>query len=67
MGETYQKEMMKELRTIKSDVEYIKEFLEDTRLTPEERTFVDSRIKKITSGDTSDFVSWKDAKEKLGQ
>ncbi len=66
MSEAFQKEVMKELRSLKSEVDYIKEFLEDTRLTPKERKFVDSRIKKISSGDVSDFVSWKQAKKNLG-
>lgn len=66
MSEMFQREVVKELRMLKNEVEYIKEFLEDTRLTPKERKFVDSRIKKINSGDKSDFVSWKKAKKKLG-
>ena len=66
MSEAFQKEVIKELRSLKSEVDYIKEFLEDTRLTPKEKKLVDSRIKKINSGDTSDFVSWKHAKKSLG-
>lgn len=65
MSESFQKEVMKELRSLKSEVDYIKEFLEDTHLTSKQRKFVDSRIRKIGSGDTSDFVSWKEAKKKL--
>ena len=57
---------MKELRSLKSEIDYIKEFLEDTRLTPKEKKFVDNRIRKINSGDTSNFVSWKQAKKRLG-
>ena len=34
--------------------------LEDTKLTPKEKKFVDSRIKKINAGDKSGFVSWKE-------
>ena len=66
MSEAFQKEVMKELRSLKSEIDYIKEFLEDTHLTPSEKKFVDSRIKKIKSGDTSDFVPWKEAKKRLG-
>ena len=66
ISEAFQKEVIKELRSLKSEIDYIKEFLEDTRLTPKERKFVDSRIKKINSGDASDFVSWKQAKKNLG-
>ena len=62
----FQKEVMKELKLLKSEVDYIKEFLEDTKLTPKERRFVDSKIKKIKSGNESDFVSWKHARKKLG-
>lgn len=47
---------MRELKSLKGEVDYIKEFLEDTHLTPSEKKFVDSKIKKIKSGDTSDFV-----------
>lgn len=66
MSETFQREVVKELKMLKSEVGYIKELLEDTRLTNKERKFVDSRIKKIASGDKSDFISWKQAKKKLG-
>ena len=66
MSETFQKEVIKELKMLKNDIDYIKEFLEDTKLTPKERDVVNSKIKKVNSGDTSDFVSWKDAKKKLG-
>lgn len=66
MNGTFEKEVMRELKSLKGEVDYIKEFLKDTRLTPTEKRFVDSKIKKIKSGDTSDFVSWKDAKKKLG-
>lgn len=66
MNVAFQKEVIKELKSLKSEIDYIKEFLEDTRLTPKERKFVDSRIKKINSGDMSDFVSWRHAKKNLG-
>lgn len=66
MGDTFQEEVRKDLRALKSEMDYIKGLLEDTHLNPKERKFVDSRIKKIKAGDTSDFVSWKDAKKKLG-
>ena len=66
MSEAFQKDVMKELRSLKSEVDYIKEFLEDTRLTLKEKKFVDNRIRKINSGDTSNFVSWKQAKKRLG-
>ena len=63
MDGTFQKEVIKELRSLKTEIDYIKEFLEDTRLTAKERKFVDSKIKKINSGDASDFVSWKHVKK----
>ena len=66
MNGTFEKEVIKELRSLRGEVDYIKEFLEDTHLTSAEKKFVDSRIKKIKSGDTSDFIPWKDAKKKLG-
>ena len=66
MAEAFQDEIRKELRTLRVDVEYIKEFLQDTRLTSKERKFVDTKIRKIGLGDKSDFISWKRAKKKLG-
>lgn len=65
MNDAFQKELIREIRSLKSEIDYIKEFLEDTHLAPNERKLVDSKIRKISSGDTSDFVSWKQARKKL--
>ncbi len=61
----FQKEVIHELRTLRNEVEYIKEMLEDSKLSKKERKFVESRINKISKGDKSDFVSWKEAKKSL--
>lgn len=66
MTEAFQKEVLKELKILRNEVDYIKEFLEDVKLTSKERKLVESRIKKIKSGNKSDFVSWKRAKKELG-
>ena len=46
--------------------DYIMEYIEDTKLTEEERKQLDGSISKIKAGSTSGFVSWKRAKKELG-
>ena len=54
------------IETLKKDVGYITEYIEDTKLTEEERKQLDESISKIKAGNTSDFISWKTAKKELG-
>ena len=59
-------EMKNSIETLKKDINYLTEYIEDTKLTEEERKQLDESISKIKSGNTSDFVSWKTAKKGLG-
>lgn len=59
-------EMKNSIETLRKDVNYLTEYIEDTKLTEEERKQLDESISKIKSGNTSDFVSWKAAKKELG-
>ena len=59
-------EMKSSIETLRKDVNYLTEYIEDTKLTDKERRQLDESISKIKSGDTSDFVSWKTAKKELG-
>ena len=59
-------EMKNSIETLRKDVNYITEYIEDTKLTEEERKQLEESISKIKSGNTSDFVSWKTAKKELG-
>ena len=59
-------EMKNSIETLKKDINYITEYIEDTKLTEEERKQLDESISKIKSGNTSDFVSWKTAKKEIG-
>lgn len=59
-------EMKNSIETLRKDVNYLTEYIEDTKLTEEERKQLDESISKIKSGNTSDFVSWKTAKKQLG-
>ena len=65
MADAFRQEVPKELRLVRVEIGSMRHYLEDTRLTAKEKALVDSRIQKIKSGDTSDFISWKDAKKKL--
>ncbi len=58
-------EMKNSIETLKKDIGYIMEYIEDTKLTDEERKQLGESISKIKSGNTSDFVSWKTAKKEL--
>ena len=59
-------EMKNSIEILKKDIGYITEYIEDTKLTEEERKQLDESMSKIKSGNTSDFVSWKTAKKELG-
>jgi len=59
-------EMKSSIETLRKDVSYLTEYIEDTKLTEEERKQLDESISKIKSGNTSDFVSWKSTKKELG-
>ena len=59
-------EMKNSIETLRKDVSYLTEYIEDTKLTEEERKQLDESISKIKSGNTSDFISWKTAKKELG-
>ena len=59
-------EMKNSIETLKKDVSYLTEYIEDTKLTEEERKQLDESISKVRAGNTSDFVSWKTAKKELG-
>ncbi len=59
-------EMKNSIETLKKDINYLTEYIEDTKLTEEERKQLDESISKIKVGNTSDFVSWKTAKKELG-
>ena len=59
-------EMKNSIETLRKDVNYITEYIEDTKLTEEERKQLEESISKIKGGNTSDFVSWKKAKKELG-
>ena len=56
-------EMKSSIETLKKDINYLTEYIEDTKLTEEERKQLDESISKIKGGNTSDFVSWKTAKK----
>ena len=59
-------EMKNSIETLKKDISYLTGYIEDTKLTEEERKQLDESMSKIKSGNTSDFVSWKTAKKELG-
>src|SRR3989338_2646441 len=59
-------DMKKSIETLRKDIDYLVEYIGDTKLTEEERKQLDESIAKISAGDTSDFVSWKEAKKELG-
>ena len=68
-----QKEMLntltglkQEVVHLKQDIHYILEYLEDTRLTVEEKKLLDESIVKIKSGNKSGFISHAELKKKLG-
>ena len=59
-------EMKNSIETLKKDISYLTEYIEDTKLSEEERKKLDESISKIKAGKTSDFVHWKTAKKELG-
>ncbi|MBI2546239.1 hypothetical protein HYV81_03600 [Candidatus Woesearchaeota archaeon] len=58
-------EMKNSIETLRKDINYLTEYIEDTKLSEEERKQLEESISKIKAGDTSDFVSWKTAKKEL--
>ena len=72
MAEDFQKqilgtilEMKDSIETLKKDINYLTEYIEDTKLTEEEKKQLNESILKIRAGNTSDFISWKTAKKEL--
>ncbi|GEM_PF-1852185 len=59
-------EMKDSIESLKKDASNLTEYIEDTKLTEEERRQLDESISKIKTGNASDFVSWKKAKNELG-
>ena len=67
MSETaFEKQILSKLASVEKKVDHIMEYIEDTKLTEEERKQLYESISKIKAGSTSDFVSWKSAKKELG-
>jgi len=54
-----------DIGSLKKEVHEMREFLEDTHLTEDERKEVDSILFKLNEGDSSDFVSSDDVKKRL--
>ena len=59
-------EMKNSIETLKKDISYLTEYIEDTKISEEERKQLDESISKVKAGNTSEFVSWKTAKKELG-
>ncbi len=59
-------EMKNSIETLRKNISYLREYIEDTKLSEEERKQLDESMSKIKSGNTSDFVSWKTVKKELG-
>ena len=59
-------DMKNSIETLRKDVNCLTEYIEDTKLTKEERKQLDESMSKIKSGNTSDFVPWKTAKREMG-
>ncbi len=47
-------EMKSSIETLKKDINYLTEYIEDTKLTEEERKQLDESISKIKTGNTSE-------------
>jgi hypothetical protein len=58
--------LKEEMGNMKEDLHYIKEYLEDSRLSAEEKKILDESIAKIKRGDKSGFVSHEQLKKELG-
>ena len=58
-------QMRDSIETLKKNVSYLTEYIEDTKLTDEERKQLNESISKIKSGNTSGFMPWKKAKNEL--
>ncbi|HIJ11730.1 TPA: hypothetical protein HA278_06745 [Candidatus Woesearchaeota archaeon] len=68
-----QKEMLDTLTGLKQDVDdlkhdmhFIRKYLEDSRLTSEEKELVDRTIANVGKKNESNFVSHEDLKNELG-
>jgi len=59
-------EMRSSIETLRRDISHLTEYVEDTKLTEDERKHLEESISKIKAGNSSDFVSWKKAKKELG-
>jgi len=59
-------EMKRNIEILRKDFDYLADYIGDTKLTKEERKQLDASIEKVRTGDTSDFVSWKEAKKEIG-
>ncbi|MBI1970616.1 hypothetical protein HYS47_02640 [Candidatus Woesearchaeota archaeon] len=55
-----------EVSHLKNDMHRIIGYLEDARLTEQERSLLDDRLSKIKRGDESDFISHERLKQELG-
>jgi len=58
-------EMKNDIETLRKDITYLTGYIEDTKLSKEERKQLEESIQKIKMRDTSDFISWKQAKKDL--
>lgn len=59
-------EMRGSIETLQKDITHLTEFIEDTKLTEEEKRELEHSISKIKSGNTAEFIPWKAAKKELG-
>ncbi len=59
-------EMKNSIETLRKEMDYLTEYIEDTKLTQEERKQLEESISKTKAGNASDFVSWKTAKKEIG-
>ena len=55
-----------EVDHLKQDLHYIIEFIEDTRLSAEEKKLLDESIAKVKGGEKSGFISHENLKKELG-
>ena len=70
---TAPEEIMDTLTGIKQDVDHLKqdlhyliEFIENTRLSAEEKKLLDESITKVKEGNTSGFIAHENLKKELG-
>lgn len=66
MSETaFQKQILKRLENMEKTMNYVVTYIEDSKLTEEERRQLGVSLSKVKVRDTSDFISWKEAKKQL--